>query len=704
MFEDLSDKSIQPQNIDAKHIPEIEISENLKQKIQTLLEREENNFAKVFDHSAVVKTDRNYVFFSNHWLYLAVLCKKYAEALRPYADFFDKKIRGNATVLKLFAQRKIDVPEIQELIPDATDRERMDKFIMSDPDFRPGKCLINGDDASKVRSTKDIIGSCILKKIAVPDASSGYLGNLICHLTNNPEVYNQLEKEIRGQLEKTNCVFKLSTVAKECAKEIVDYIYKIDKFQKIEGLFENTGSGIKVNTNDPELDLPTGKFLRYMFLLPSSSMYSVDKNDEKRARVFENEYNICMAGNVVKGRLTTEWKGADLEENGDGNFLQALIAVVNRYYIGLLKIKNEMGEYYLYMYKSIFKIKDLPETFKNDFSRRYITSLLAKPFVILTGNSGTGKTRISKQFAEYLQKEVDGGKKNWMIVSVGADWTDNSQILGFFNPLANNAAGKYEKTAIVELIESANENKNIPYFLILDEMNLSHVERYFSDFLSHMEITGSYFELGGYDGPLEFPENLFVIGTVNIDETTYMFSPKVLDRANVVEFKPDKEMVLALFTESASSEKIKAANDGSAEAFLKLAREIRNGKCDVKSRMFAEESGVMQEVKNVFSSVYGALEENGFEFAYRTVKEIRQYISAAYEIADEKEFDLYRAVDEQLLQKVLPKIHGNKKEIGKLLDNLEDICNHAKNPLKLSCKKIKQMKGKLATVQYASFI
>lgn len=88
MFEDLSDKSIQPQNIDAKHIPEIEISENLKQKIQTLLEREENNFAKVFDHSAVVKTDRNYVFFSNHWLYLAVLCKKYAEALRPYADFF----------------------------------------------------------------------------------------------------------------------------------------------------------------------------------------------------------------------------------------------------------------------------------------------------------------------------------------------------------------------------------------------------------------------------------------------------------------------------------------------------------------------------------------------------------------------------------------------------------------------------------------
>lgn len=235
-------------------------------------------------------------------------------------------------------------------------------------------------------------------------------------------------------------------------------------------------------------------------------------------------------------------------------------------------------------------------------------------------------------------------------------------------------------------------------------MNLSHVERYFSDFLSHMEITGSCFELDGYEGALEFPENLFVIGTVNIDETTYMFSPKVLDRANVVEFKPDKEKVLALFMESAITGKIKAANDGSAEAFLKLAKEIRNGKCEVKSDVFDEESEVMLEVKNVFSRVYGAIEENGFEFAYRTVKEIRQYISAAYEIADEEEFDLYMTIDEQLLQKVLPKIHGNKKEIGKLLDNLEDICNHTKNPLKLSCKKIEQMKGKLATVQYASFI
>lgn len=129
----------------------------------------------------------------------------------------------------------------------------------------------------------------------------------------------------------------------------------------------------------------------------------------------------------------------------------------------------------------------MPKQFQNRFARRYITSLLAKSFVILTGNSGTGKTRISKQFAEYLEVIDNKGEKNWHIVPVGADWTDNTKILGFYNPLADNGRGKYEKTDVLKLLERANDNPEIPYFLILDEMNLSHVERYFSDFLSHME-------------------------------------------------------------------------------------------------------------------------------------------------------------------------------------------------------------------------
>ncbi|MDY3957635.1 MAG: hypothetical protein SOY74_05540 [Allisonella histaminiformans] len=342
-----------------------------------------------------------------------------------------------------------------------------------------------------------------------------------------------------------------------------------------------------------------------------------------------------------------------------------------------------------------FKSEILPETFQTDFARRYITSLLAKPFVILTGNSGTGKTRISKQFAEYLEEVSEDGEKNWILAPVGADWTDNTKILGFYNPLANEGQGAYEKTEILKLIERADkeENRHKPFFIILDEMNLSHVERYFADFLSHMETPDLPFHLDGY-GELNYPANLFVVGTVNIDETTYMFSPKVLDRANVIEFKPEKKSVMNLFLRPAADTKVLPASDGSAEAFMKLAFEIRG-----------EQSGLdddaLQDIVSLFDKIYEITQKSGYEFAYRTVREIRQYISAAFAL-DKEHFDLKRAEDEQLLQKVLPKIHGNKKELQQLLDNLENLCKE--RHLEQSGAKIEQMKGKLAQVQYASFI
>lgn len=705
MFADLLLEEIQPREIDVKNIPDIELTESLEYDLQKMLEEEEGSFSKVSDKTSVVQTDKNYVFFSNQWLYLAVLCKKYAESLKPYGDFFDKKIRGNQHVMSALVKKDFADADWIELIPEQVDRERMIKFIEADSTYRPGKALLNGD---KARSIKDIFGSCILKKIAVPDASSAYLGNLIYYLAKRPDLYDRLEKEVTFQIGNAGNAKKLSRITKDCARQIIDVIYNIDKFEKIKSLLDINEKNVKVNISRTGGLLPAGNFLRYLFARPNSDLYA---GDSDKARVFvDKEYTISFETENVECRLTTEWVDSELVEGGNGNYLKALIAIVNEYYKENIEIKTILGERYLYMIKEKFEFKDLPEVLKTDFARRYITSLLAKPFVILTGNSGTGKTRISKQFAEYLEWESDEGKKNWVIIPVGADWTDNTKILGYYNPLAEDGNGKYEKTKIVELIEEANRHKEIPYFVILDEMNLSHVERYFSDFLSHMETPDTPFELEGYTRRLDYPENMFVVGTVNIDETTYMFSLKVLDRANVIEFKPQKEDVFKVFSAAGTVGKMVPVNDGSAQAFLKLAKEIRTGKFAVDEDLTHYYTDVdgdftgsnLDYVEGVFSDIYEIVQKYDFEFAFRTVKEIRNYIAAAYELLEKTEFNLNQIIDEQLLQKILPKIHGNKKEIGQMLEELTGLCD--KYSLVLSKKKIEQMKGKLAKVQYASFI
>lgn len=338
-------------------------------------------------------------------------------------------------------------------------------------------------------------------------------------------------------------------------------------------------------------------------------------------------------------------------------------------------------------------------------STRYILSLLAKPFVILSGNSGTGKTRIALRFAKYLEKQTDTEITNTLLIPVGADWTDNTKILGYFNPLANEGKGEYVKSEILTFLELANENPSIPFFLILDEMNLSHVERYFSDFLSAME-SGKPILL--YKKPencecavpekIMLPENLFVTGTVNIDETTYMFSPKVLDRANVIEFKPEMKDVLDNLISGASSDEQKTAESGVAEGFMELANKIRNG--DVPDELKNE----LEKIKPVLESIYKILEKSGFEFAYRTAKEIRLYAIASYETCEDKsQFNINSVIDQQIVQKILPKIHGNKKQIGNLLSELKDELEKHEG-FELSLAKVSSMIDKLDKYQYASFI
>src|SRR5687768_12179244 len=177
--------------------------------------------------------------------------------------------------------------------------------------------------------------------------------------------------------------------------------------------------------------------------------------------------------------------------------------------------------------------------------RAFISSLAAKRFAILTGLSGSGKSQIAIKFGQWL------GRHRYKVVSVRPDWTGPDALFGYEDALRITRQGHHgwHVPEALEFMLRAAADPQTPYALVLDEMNLAHVERYFADALSGIETSepclpnlqqdqdGTWVLSGRGPVRLPLPRNLFVIGTVNVDETTYMFSPKVLDRANTFEFR-----------------------------------------------------------------------------------------------------------------------------------------------------------------------
>lgn len=312
-------------------------------------------------------------------------------------------------------------------------------------------------------------------------------------------------------------------------------------------------------------------------------------------------------------------------------------------------------------------------------------------------------------FASLNAPQTTAPCRCYEIVSVGADWTSNEHVLGYPDGLDKT---RYVRTKTLDLILRAHEMPELPHFLVLDEMNLSHVERYFADLLSAIEsdeplhlhsdkdANGNPAVRDGVPSEVSIPPNLFIIGTVNVDETTYMFSPKVLDRANVIEFRATVDEIadflkspgrvdLALLEGKGASYAHTFVNAARADASLaKLPPEI----CDSAS--------TGSELQQRLTELFAELAPIGAEFGFRTAFEVSRFFFH-HAVLTGPGWQFKDALDAQVVQKLMPKLHGSDRKLRPTLAKLKAFCET--HDLNLSLAKTDRMLDRLTQDGFTSF-
>ena len=412
----------------------------------------------------------------------------------------------------------------------------------------------------------------------------------------------------------------------------------------------------------------------------------------------------------------------------------------------------EKGELGLSFYNKNEQKKELatPPTI---IESKLFASLRTKPFLLLAGISGTGKSRIVKEMAfascpneDDLQKDnVTPG--NYLLVEVKPNWHDSTELLGYESSIKNN----YVLTPFVKFLYKAMKHPEVPFFVCLDEMNLAPVEQYFAEFLSILEsrklmedgetilteplIDASVFnkypqlakELSGKSpiekpqinsgymvtSPMEeyipmedeykelqknglrIPQNVLVIGTVNMDDTTHQFSRKVIDRAMTIEMN---EVKFDTFFDS--SDELGYTEEPLGKEYF-LPKYTTAGKA---LESIPEDAEIIKkDVPNLLEQLNEALDGTPFKIAYRVQNELVLYFAS---LRQEDEYQgwtteglLNKAMDGILMMKVLPRIEGDKDLLEECLINLAEF---AKNYPSASMK-INEMQSRLKKSQFTSF-
>lgn len=384
--------------------------------------------------------------------------------------------------------------------------------------------------------------------------------------------------------------------------------------------------------------------------------------------------------------LTFEDEEELLDEEEDEDELEINESIEEPEIITDYKVDESIDFIYNYITSSGY-------TYSKSLIKNIYLSLKTKPFLILSGISGTGKSKIIELFARALGATAENRRFN--LIPVKPDWSDSTDLLGY-----RNIEGQFIPGIITKICKEAMEHKNIPYFIVLDEMNLARVEYYFSDILSLMEtrrkneegeiitnnlLNKDMLESTDSDAFIEYgevyiPENVYIVGTVNMDETTFPFSRKVLDRANTIEFnKVDLNYDFdSLFNDTEEPRILH--NDFLKSRFLKIKDCIEQK--DIAKETIAQ----LIEINNI-------LEKYNFHFAYRVRDEIVFYMIYA---SEEELLSFNEALDNCIVQKILPKINGSSNECYEvLLDLFEHLTKiEIKNRENLDDKELNELEEK----------
>jgi MrcB-like, N-terminal domain len=365
-------------------------------------------------------------------------------------------------------------------------------------------------------------------------------------------------------------------------------------------------------------------------------------------------------------------------------------------------------------------LKELAETFwleversgmqlDRDRTLAFLAAALSKPFIILTGQSGSGKTQLAQRLGEWCGGD-SAGQPRYVVIPVRPDWTGPEYLFGYPDGLRPKVHGRavWSVPNTLEFIFRAHADPSAPYVLVLDEMNLAHVERYFADFFSGIEsrepvvpalefVDGQWIDAEhGEQWPI--PTNLIVVGTVNVDETTYMFSPKVLDRAFTFEFRVGAEDL------DATLRRPTPAGAATSDVLARVVETIRDDELH-----FGQPHPEHQELLQDLKELHAILARASLDFGHRVVFEALRFAALLHRATDATRD---HALDFITVTKLLPKVHGSRQRLEPVLRELTAFATgdsggsagpEAHVRLPLAKEKLDRMLVTLLDAQFVSF-